>query len=210
MEKVMQGLIILKPYNLFSVHMLWKVIDKKANHIIMSNVQIICSLLFDVASCYCVLPAFAFSLQAEDLKMNYIHGDSISSEMCLNPTSSAAVAKSSSSHSLEENDQCRCDPNEGNRMSVKNEGNAGLRPTVSPSDLHEADSYLPFKTNEFIKEQSQLHAVMKKKRYGTDLILQPELQLFLITFCFKGWSRIWDNKYFYQSKITVFNHRYLT
>ncbi|XP_052557221.1 rho guanine nucleotide exchange factor 28 isoform X3 [Tympanuchus pallidicinctus] len=106
--------------------------------------------------------------QAEDLKMNYIHGDSISSEMCLNPASSAAVAKSSSSHSLEENDQCRCDPNEGNRMSVKNEGKAGLRPTVSPSDLHEADSYLPFKTNEFIKEQSQLHAVMKKKSSSLD------------------------------------------
>lgn len=117
--------------------------------------------------------------------MNYIRGDGISSEMCLNPTSSVPVAKSSSSHSLEENDKYRCDPNEGNRMSVKNEGNADLRPTVSPSDLHEADSYLPFKTNEFIKEQSQLHAVMKKKRYGTDLILQPELELFMITFYFK-------------------------
>uniref|UniRef100_A0A669Q4N1 Rho guanine nucleotide exchange factor 28 n=1 Tax=Phasianus colchicus TaxID=9054 RepID=A0A669Q4N1_PHACC len=106
--------------------------------------------------------------QAEDLKMNYIHGDSISSETCLNPTSSAPVAKSSSSHSLEENDQYRCDPIEGNRMSVKNEGNAGLRPTVSPSDLHEAVSYLPFKTNEFIKEQSQLHVVMKKKSSSLD------------------------------------------
>ncbi|XP_072216336.1 rho guanine nucleotide exchange factor 28 isoform X2 [Excalfactoria chinensis] len=106
--------------------------------------------------------------QAEDLKMNYIHGDSISSETCLNPTSSATIAKSSSSPSLEENDQYRCDPNEGNRMSVKNEGNAGLRPTVSPSELYEADSYLPFKTNEFIKEQSQLHAVMKKKSSSLD------------------------------------------
>lgn len=105
--------------------------------------------------------------------MNYIHGDSISSETCLNPSSSAPVVKSSSSPSLEENDQYRCDPNEGNQ-SVKNEGNTGLRPTVSPSDLYEADSYLPFKTNEFIKEQGQLHAVMKKKRYGTDLMLWPE------------------------------------
>ncbi|XP_015704356.1 rho guanine nucleotide exchange factor 28 isoform X5 [Coturnix japonica] len=106
--------------------------------------------------------------QAEDLKMNYIHGDSISSDTCLNPTSSAPIAKSSSSPSLEENDQYRCDPNEGNQMSVKNEGNAALRPTVSPSDLYEADSYLPFKTNEFIKEQSQLHAVMKKKSSSLD------------------------------------------
>lgn len=105
--------------------------------------------------------------QAEDLKMNYIHGDSISSETCLNPSSSAPVAKSSSSPSLEENDQYRCDPSEGNQ-SVKNEGNTGLRPTVSPSDLYEADSYLPFKTNEFIKEQGQLHAVMKKKSSSLD------------------------------------------
>lgn len=105
--------------------------------------------------------------QAEDLKMNYIHGDSISSETCLNPSSSAPVAKSSSSPSLEENDQYRCDPNEGNQP-VKNEGNTGLRPTVSPSDLYEADSYLPFKTNEFIKEQGQLHAVMKKKSSSLD------------------------------------------
>ncbi|OXB80923.1 UNVERIFIED_CONTAM: hypothetical protein H355_016940 [Colinus virginianus] len=112
--------------------------------------------------------------QAGDLKMSYIHGDSISSEMCLNPTSSAPIAKSSSSPSLEENDQYRCDPNEGNWMLVKNEGNTGLRPTASPSDLYEADFYLPFKTREYFKEQGQLHAVMKKKRYGTDLMIWPE------------------------------------
>ncbi|OXB60208.1 hypothetical protein ASZ78_008171 [Callipepla squamata] len=106
--------------------------------------------------------------QAGDLKMSYIHGDSISSEMCLNPTSSAPIAKSSSSPSLEENDQYRCDPNEGNRMLVKNEGNTGLRPTASPSDLYEADFYLLFKTHEFFKEQGQLHAVMKKKSSSLD------------------------------------------
>ncbi|XP_065600284.1 rho guanine nucleotide exchange factor 28 [Cyrtonyx montezumae] len=106
--------------------------------------------------------------QAGDLKMSYIHGDRISSEMCLNPTSSAPIAKSSSSPSLEENDQYRCDPNEVNWMLVKNEGNTGLRPSASPSDLYEADSYLPFKTREFFKEQGQLHAVMKKKSSSLD------------------------------------------
>ncbi|XP_021235289.1 rho guanine nucleotide exchange factor 28 isoform X3 [Numida meleagris] len=106
--------------------------------------------------------------QAGDLKMNYIHGDSISNDTCLIPTSSAPIAKSSSSPSLEENDQYRCDPNEGNRMSVKNEGNTGLRPPLSPSYLYEADSCPPFKTHEFIKEQGQLHAVMKKKSSSLD------------------------------------------
>ncbi|NXL88932.1 ARG28 factor, partial [Alectura lathami] len=106
--------------------------------------------------------------QAEDLKMNYIHGDGVSSETCRNPTNSAPIAKSSSSPSLEENDQYRYDPNEGNQMSVKTGENVGLRSTVSPSDLYEADSYLPFKTHGFIRERGQLYADMKKRSSSLD------------------------------------------
>ncbi|NXC41042.1 ARG28 factor, partial [Penelope pileata] len=120
------------------------------------------------ANCMVVDQAtFAFSLQVGDLKMNYIHGDGVSSEMRLNPSNSAPLAKSSSSPSLEENDQCTYDPNEGNQMTVKNGENTGLRPTVSP-DFYEADSYLPFKAHGFIKEQGQLHADMKKRSSSLD------------------------------------------
>ncbi|XP_068781606.1 rho guanine nucleotide exchange factor 28-like isoform X4 [Struthio camelus] len=98
--------------------------------------------------------------QAGDVKANYIHGDGVSSETCLNPTSSTSMAKSSSSPSLEENDQYIYDPNEGNQMSVKNGENVGLR--------HRADSYLPVKTHGFIKERGQLHADMKKRSSSLD------------------------------------------
>uniref|UniRef100_A0A8C3PKB1 Rho guanine nucleotide exchange factor 28 n=1 Tax=Calidris pygmaea TaxID=425635 RepID=A0A8C3PKB1_9CHAR len=91
-------------------------------------------------------------------------------ESCLNPTNSIPMAKSSSSPSLEENDQCIYVPNEGNQRPVKNGENAGLRHAVSPSDLEGADSYLPFKTHGFIKDRGQLNADMKKKRYGIDLM----------------------------------------
>ncbi|XP_067172533.1 rho guanine nucleotide exchange factor 28-like [Apteryx mantelli] len=96
--------------------------------------------------------------QAGDLKTNYIHGDGVSSETCLNPTNSTPMAKSSSSLSLEENNQYIYDPNEGSQMSVKNGENVGLR--------HRADAYLPVKTHGFIKERGQLHADVKKRSYG--------------------------------------------
>uniref|UniRef100_A0A8C6ZZD1 Phorbol-ester/DAG-type domain-containing protein n=1 Tax=Nothoprocta perdicaria TaxID=30464 RepID=A0A8C6ZZD1_NOTPE len=83
--------------------------------------------------------------QVGDLKSDYIHGDSVSNETCLNPTNSTPMAKSSSSPSLEENDQCIYDPNERSQLSVKNGDNADLR--------HRADSYLPVKTHGFIKER---------------------------------------------------------
>uniref|UniRef100_A0A8B9B7W4 Rho guanine nucleotide exchange factor 28 n=1 Tax=Anser brachyrhynchus TaxID=132585 RepID=A0A8B9B7W4_9AVES len=106
--------------------------------------------------------------QVGDSKMNYIHGDGVSSETCLNSTNSASMAKSSSSPSLEENDQYRCDPNERNQISVKNRENVGLRHTVLPSDLYGPDSYIPFKTHGFIKERGQLHADMKKRSSSLD------------------------------------------
>lgn len=106
-----------------------------------------------------------FPLQAGDLKTNYIHGNGVSSENCLNPTNSVPMAKSSSSPSLEEDDQYIYLPNEGNQRPVKTGENAVLRHTVTPSDPYGVDSYLPFKTPGFIKDRGQLCAEMKKKRY---------------------------------------------
>ncbi|NXY57412.1 ARG28 factor, partial [Callaeas wilsoni] len=106
--------------------------------------------------------------QAEDLKTNYIHGDGVSSEMCLNPTNSIPMAKSSSSPSLEENDQFMYLPNEGSQRPVKNEENTGLRHAISPSHLYVADSYLPFKTCGFIKDRGQLYADMKRRSSSLD------------------------------------------
>ncbi|XP_010193174.1 PREDICTED: rho guanine nucleotide exchange factor 28, partial [Mesitornis unicolor] len=104
-----------------------------------------------------------------DLKTNYIHGDGNSSEKCVNPTNSILMAKSSSSPSLEENDQYVPFPNEGNQKPVKNAGeNAGLKHIVSPSDLYGADSYLSFKTHGFIKDRGQLYADMKKRSSSLD------------------------------------------
>lgn len=95
------------------------------------------------------------------------------------------MSKSSSSPSLEENDQYIYDPNEGNQRPVKNGENAGLIHTVSPSDPYGADSYLPFKSHGFIKDRGQLYADVKKRRYGIDLMIRPESGLFMITFYFK-------------------------
>ncbi|XP_074934328.1 rho guanine nucleotide exchange factor 28 isoform X2 [Phalacrocorax aristotelis] len=106
--------------------------------------------------------------QAGDLKTNYIHGDGVSSETCLNPTNSILMAKSSSSPSLEENDQYMYDPNEGNQRPMKNGENAGVRHNVSPSDPYEVDSCLPFKTHESVKDRDQLHADMKKRSSSLD------------------------------------------
>ncbi|XP_014820594.1 PREDICTED: rho guanine nucleotide exchange factor 28 isoform X4 [Calidris pugnax] len=106
--------------------------------------------------------------QAGDIKASYVHGDGVSSESGLNPTNSIPMAKSSSSPSLEENDQYIYVPNEGNQRPVKNGENAGLRHAVSPSDLDGADSYLPFKTHGFIKDRGQLNADMKKKSSSLD------------------------------------------
>ncbi|NWY69145.1 ARG28 factor, partial [Erithacus rubecula] len=106
--------------------------------------------------------------QAGDLKTDYIHGDGVSSEMCLNPTSSVLVAKSSSSPSLEENDQFMYLPNEESQRPIKKEENAGLRHTISPSHLYVADSYLPFKTHGFIKDRGQLYADMKRRSSSLD------------------------------------------
>ncbi|XP_051644108.1 rho guanine nucleotide exchange factor 28 isoform X2 [Manacus candei] len=89
-------------------------------------------------------------------------GDGVSSEMCLNPTSSVPMAKSSSSPSLEENDQYMYVPNEGSQRP-------GLRHTISPSHLHVADLYLPFKTHGFIKDRGQLYADMKRSSSLDDL-----------------------------------------
>ncbi|KAF1476303.1 Rho guanine nucleotide exchange factor 28, partial [Pygoscelis antarcticus] len=106
--------------------------------------------------------------QAGDLKTNYVHGDGVSSETCLNPANSVPMAKSSSSPSLEENDQYIYVPNEGNQRPMENGENAGLRHAVSPSDPYVADSYLPFKTQGFIKDQGQLYADMKKRSSSLD------------------------------------------
>ncbi|NXM51174.1 ARG28 factor, partial [Gymnorhina tibicen] len=106
--------------------------------------------------------------QAGELKTNYIHGDGISSEMSLNPTNSIMMAKSSSSPSLEENDQFIYLPNERSQRPVKNEENAGLRRAISPSHLYGADSYLPFKTHGFIKDRGQLYADMKRRSSSLD------------------------------------------
>ncbi|XP_042660781.1 rho guanine nucleotide exchange factor 28 isoform X3 [Tyto alba] len=106
--------------------------------------------------------------QAGDLKTNYIHGDGVSSETCLNSTNSIPMAKSSSSPSLEENDQYRYVPNAGNQGPMKNEENAGLRHTASTSDPCGADSYLPFKTQGFIKDHGQFYADMKRRSTSLD------------------------------------------
>ncbi|KAJ7399005.1 hypothetical protein BTVI_119276 [Pitangus sulphuratus] len=100
--------------------------------------------------------------QTGDLKTNYIHGDGVSSEMCLNPTNLVPMAKSSSSPSLEENDQYMYVPNEGSQRP-------GVRHTISPSRLYLADSYLPFKTHGFIKDRGQLYADMKRSSSLDDL-----------------------------------------
>ncbi|NXV22941.1 ARG28 factor, partial [Cepphus grylle] len=101
--------------------------------------------------------------QDGDSKANNVHGDGVSSETCLNPTNSIPMAESSSSPSLEENDQ---DPNEG--RPVKNEENAGLSHTVSLLRPYTADSYLPFETHGFIKDWGQLSADMRKKSSSLD------------------------------------------
>uniref|UniRef100_A0A803VR90 Rho guanine nucleotide exchange factor 28 n=1 Tax=Ficedula albicollis TaxID=59894 RepID=A0A803VR90_FICAL len=106
--------------------------------------------------------------QAGDLKTDYIRGDGVSSEMCLNPTNSILMAKSSSSPSLEENDQFMYLPSEESQRPVKKEENAGLRHTISPSHLYVADSYLPFKTHGFIKDRGQLYADMKRRSSSLD------------------------------------------
>ncbi|XP_032941175.1 rho guanine nucleotide exchange factor 28 isoform X3 [Catharus ustulatus] len=106
--------------------------------------------------------------QAGDLKTNYIHGDGVSSETCLNPTNSNLMAKSSSSPSLEKNDQFMYLPNEESQRAVKKEENAGPRHTISPSHLYVADSYLPFKTHGFIKDRGQLYADMKRRSSSLD------------------------------------------
>ncbi|KAM9589264.1 rho guanine nucleotide exchange factor 28-like isoform 5-T6 [Morphnus guianensis] len=106
--------------------------------------------------------------QAGDLKASYDHGDGVSSETCLNPTNSIPMSKSSSSPSLEENDQYIYDPNEGNQRPVKNGENAGLIHTISPSDPYGADSYLPFKSHGFIKDRGQLYADVKKRSSSLD------------------------------------------
>lgn len=54
---------------------------------------------------------------------------------------------------------------------MENEENAGLRHAVSPFDPYVVDSYLPFKTHGFIKDQGQLYADMKKRRYAIDLMI---------------------------------------
>lgn len=84
------------------------------------------------------------------------------------------MAKSSSSPSLEENDQFIYLPDERSQRPIKNEENAGLRHAISPSHLYGADSYLSFKTHGFIKDRGQLYADMKRRRYGIDLMIWPE------------------------------------
>ncbi|NXI15928.1 ARG28 factor, partial [Irena cyanogastra] len=106
--------------------------------------------------------------QAGDLKTSYIHGDGVSSEMCLNPTNSIPMAKSSSSPSLEKNDQFMYLPNEESQRPVKKEENAGLRHAISPSHLYVEDSYLPFKTHGFIKDRGQLYADIKRRSSSLD------------------------------------------
>ncbi|NXR67831.1 ARG28 factor, partial [Rhadina sibilatrix] len=106
--------------------------------------------------------------QAGDLKTHCIHGDGDSSEMCLNPTNTIPMAKSSSSPSLEENDQFMYLPNEESQRPAKKEENVGLRHATSPSHLFVADSYLPFKTHGFIKDRGQLYADMKRRSSSLD------------------------------------------
>ncbi|KFU96166.1 Rho-guanine nucleotide exchange factor, partial [Chaetura pelagica] len=106
--------------------------------------------------------------QAGDLRTCNIHEDGVSSEISLNPTNSIPRAKSSSSPSLEEDDQYIHVPKEGNKRPEKCGENAGLKSTVSPSNPYGADSYLPFKTHGFIKGWSQLYADMKRRSSSLD------------------------------------------
>ncbi|NXS92336.1 ARG28 factor, partial [Jacana jacana] len=106
--------------------------------------------------------------QAGNLEANYVHGDGVSSELCLDPTNSISMTKSSSSSSLEEKDQYIYVPNEGNQTTVKNGENAGLRVTVSSSDPYGEDSYIPFKAHEYIEDRGQLNADTKKKSSSLD------------------------------------------
>nr|XP_021387467.1 rho guanine nucleotide exchange factor 28 isoform X4 [Lonchura striata domestica] len=106
--------------------------------------------------------------QAGDLKTSYIHGDGDSSEMCLNAANSIPMDKSSSSPSLEENDQFMYLPNEENQRPVKKEEKAGLRHTISPSHVYVADSYLPFKTHGFAQDRGQLYADLKRRSSSLD------------------------------------------
>ncbi|XP_058683478.1 rho guanine nucleotide exchange factor 28 isoform X3 [Poecile atricapillus] len=101
--------------------------------------------------------------QAGDLKASYVHGDGVSSKMCLNPTNSIPMAKSSSSSSLEGSDQFMYLPNEESQKPVKKEENA-----ISASQLYGADSYLPFKTRGFIKDRGQLYADRKRRSSSLD------------------------------------------
>ncbi|NWS62585.1 ARG28 factor, partial [Chunga burmeisteri] len=103
-----------------------------------------------------------------DLKANCVRGDGVSNETYLNPTNIVLMAKSSSSPSLEENDQYIYVPNEGNQRPAKNGESAGLRHSVSCSDACGAESYLPFKTHGFIKDRGQLNADVKKKSSSLD------------------------------------------
>ncbi|XP_051498944.1 rho guanine nucleotide exchange factor 28 isoform X2 [Apus apus] len=106
--------------------------------------------------------------QAGDLRTCNIHEDGVSSEISLNPTNSIPMAKSSSSPSLEEDDQYIYVPKEENKRPVKCGENVGLKSTVSPSNPYGADSYLPFKTHGFIKDWSQLYADMKRRSSSLD------------------------------------------
>nr|XP_026650135.1 rho guanine nucleotide exchange factor 28 isoform X2 [Zonotrichia albicollis] len=106
--------------------------------------------------------------QAGDLKPNYIHGVGVSSEMCVNSTNSVPMDTSSSSPSLEENDQFMYLPNEERQRPVKREENTLLRHGISSSHLYVADSYLPFKTHGFIKDRGQLYADMKRRSSSLD------------------------------------------
>ncbi|NWT83959.1 ARG28 factor, partial [Lanius ludovicianus] len=106
--------------------------------------------------------------QAGELKTNYINGEGVSSEMSLNPTNSIPMAKSSSSPSLEKNDQFIYLPEEQSHRPVKNEENAGLRHAISPSHLYGADSYLPFKIHGLTKDRGQLYADIKRRSSSLD------------------------------------------
>ncbi|KAM9367772.1 rho guanine nucleotide exchange factor 28 [Phaethornis superciliosus] len=106
--------------------------------------------------------------QAGDLKTSNVHEDGVSSEIRLNSTNSVLMAKSSSSLSLEENDQYIYVPNEGNEMPVTSGETAGSRSTVSSSDPYGADSYLPFSIHGFIKDRSQIYADMKRRSSSLD------------------------------------------
>ncbi|NXC00461.1 ARG28 factor, partial [Orthonyx spaldingii] len=105
--------------------------------------------------------------QAGELRTDYLHGDGVSSENCLNPNS-IPMAKSSSSPSLEKNDQFLYLPNEGSQRPTKNEENAGVQHAIPRSDLYVVDSYLSFKTHGFIKNRGQLYADMKRRSSSLD------------------------------------------